>query len=483
MARTAGKASARSPRTAKPIWWQQETGVTWPALYEPDQHHWIKFVKDVGTTNCDRGILYHYGPTLESKADAVEYYHRHGMKVSAFLSINDWKPDKANVADLIRRMRRFLDDGCDGVHLDMFVCVNDPVTNVHKSDTAVRAVEKLRDAIHAYPRRPKAIFTGNAWILDSTFGPSLIKICDVGWIESYGHDDLELVRISRVSRSIDGYTKPIWYHWQPDDDEQERSVKLNNLGRALYASCMMEGAIFLCNYRYPVPVLSYDASGEKFLKWIFYDINKRWQEGVVAYAKFAKRYAKYFRDVEPVAPVLVAFDPEQITPANKAMTLLLKNNIPFNVHVFGKWPFEDVSRFRDFDKYPCVITPDNAKERKVVYPTAKLAAGDIIAGNIPGIHDFCRVEGSANVVTRMFSQPGRLLVHMKQHGYTDQADALPEIGPLSLEVRSERKVRRATCLSPDRAGEAKALKFRQHGTQVRLTIPRLEYYNLIVLET
>ncbi len=85
-------------------------------------------------------------------------------------------------------------------------------------------------------------------------------------------------------------------------------------------------------------------------------------------------------------------------------------------------------------------------------------------------------------MTYTFPLPGKLLVHMKQHGYTDQADALPVVGPLTLDMHCPRRVRSATCLSPDRAKPAK-LKFTQRKGRIRVTVPKLEYYNLVVLET
>ncbi len=482
----AGKCCAPKPAE---VWWRQPTAVTWPLFENVKERKWLGFIRDVGTTICDRGILYYWNaqhgfketPPGEKKP-AVEYYHQQGLHVTAFLSVSGWKTDEASVANIIRLMRQHLDDGCDGIHLDILISVDNPQANVQESDAAVRAIQRMTDAVHAYPRKVQATFSGNAWILDSTLGPAIVKLNDMGWIESYGHDDLDLVRIARVARSVDNYTKPIWYHWQPDDDQQERVERLGNLVKALYASLMMEGAVFLCNYQYPVPVLTYDKQGVKKLDWIMYPINDRWKAGVLAYARFARENVDLLTNVTPVAPVLVAYNPRQITAANTAMTLLLQNNIPFNVLVYGDWPFEPLLHCKELDRYKCVITPDNGSERNVEYPGAKLAAGDIMASDIPGIHDFCRVEGASHVVTRMFTQPGKLLVHMKQHGYTDQADMLPVVGPLTVDMHCPKRVRAATCLSPDRPGR-KALKFSQRKDRVRITVPKLEYYNLVVLET
>jgi hypothetical protein len=470
-------------------WWQQDAAVTWPDFEKPEHRRWLGFVRDVGTTICDRGIMYTHnasgGDYRETppglRVPAVDYYHQQGMHVTSFLSVCNWKADDASVTDLIRLMRQELDDGCDGIHLDMLTDVDNPPANVINSDTAFRAIDRMRKAVHAYPRKVKAMFTGNAYMLERKIGPGIVRLTDVGWIENHGHGDLDLVRTARVARSVDNYTKPVWYHWQPDDNEQERVVRLVNLSKALYASLLMEGAVFLCNYQYPVPVLTYDKKGVKKCTWTFYEINDGWQEAVIQYARFAREHSDFYHNVTPVAPVLIAYNPNQIVAADLNMTLLLQNNIPFNVLVYGQWPFQDMLKCRELDNYKCVVTPDNASERKVQYPGAHLAVGDIMAGNIPGIHDFCRVEGAAHVVTRTFTQPGKMFVHLKQHGYTDQADALPVVGPLQLEVHCPKRVRSAVCLSPDRPGTTK-LKFTQHGAQVRMTVPKLEYYNLIVLE-
>jgi hypothetical protein len=235
---------------AAPPWWQQNVAVTWPGFENPEERRWLNFVRELGTTICDRGILYFHnssGGTLHEtppgdKIPAVDYYHQQGMQVTAFLSVCNWKTDDASVADIIRLMRQHLDDGCDGVHLDMLTDVDDPPANVHQSDAAFRAIARMRDAVHAYPRKVRAMFTGNAYLLERKIGPGIVRLTDVGWIESHGHDDLDLVRTARVARSVDGYAKPAWYHWQPDDNEQDRVTRLGNLPKAMYASCLMEGA-------------------------------------------------------------------------------------------------------------------------------------------------------------------------------------------------------------------------------------------------
>jgi len=282
------KAPIAEQATAGPdkAWWKQETATTWTGFGDPAHRKWLDFVRQLGTTACDRGVFYPHKDAPGRQAAAADYYHRQGLQLTSFLSIDRWQPDQQSVTELIARMRRQLDDGCDGVHLDMLFCVADPKKNVEQSDVAVRAVAQMRDAAHDHPRKSQVMFAGNTWKLDSTFSLKVASLCDVAWIESWGHDDLELVRIARVARSLGGYGKPTWYHWQPHDNEQARVEKLTNLPRALYSSCLMEGAVFLCNYQYPVPLVRQDEQGQKVTDWKMFPINAGWQQSVLRKPKF-----------------------------------------------------------------------------------------------------------------------------------------------------------------------------------------------------
>lgn len=478
-------------------WWQQDTAVTWPLFENVKERRWLPFIRAVGTTICDRGILYAL-PKWKfpdgSRKHVADYYHKHGLQVTSFLSVCDWKTDKKSVDELIGHMRRHLDEGCDGIHLDMLIDVDDPARTVHTSDAASRAIQRMCDAIHAYPRKPQAIFSGNAFTMQRPFGPALAKLCDIVWIESEAHDDdLDMVRLTRIARSVDDYTKPTWYHWQPGENEESRVQHLANMPKAYYASLLMEGAVFLCNYQYPVPLATLDKAGKKQVKWVFFDINKRWQKAVIQYAKFAKAHGPMLRGAKPIAPVLVAFSPDRIEAANAAMTELLKINIPFNVHVYGKWPFRPLSECKKLRDYTYVVAPDPGPARRAGCRTVFVSAEEVRDFLTPAVRDFCRVEGLGNsgnaiypfhgsVATRIYAKGKQLFVHMKQRGYTDKADKLPKIGPLKMVLTSSRKIRSAVCLSPDRPGRQR-LKFVQEGPLVRMTIPCLEYYNLIVLET
>ena len=86
------------------------------------------------------------------------------------------------------------------------------------------------------------------------------------------------------------------------------------------------------------------------------------------------------------------------------------------------------------------------------------------------------------MATRIYSKGNTLFLHMKHHGYEDKADRLKKLGPLWVVATNAKKIKSAVCFSPDRPG-SKKLNFTQKGSLVRLKVPVLEYYNLIVIET
>jgi len=462
------------------VWWRQDTVATWTGFGKPAHEKWLEFIKEIGTTACDRGLSSAHADGPGVRASIADYYHKRGLRLTSFMSIPGWRPDDEAVAKLIARMRRELDDGCDGVHLDMLFGVADPKRNVMESDAAARAVAKMRDAVGAHRRKPRAMFAGNVWKLDTKFSLQTAALCDVAWIESWGHDDLELVRMARVARSLGGGGKVTWYHWQPNDNEQARVEKLANLPRALYSSCMAEGAVFLCNYQYPVPVVHRDADGRKITDWRMIPINDRWRGSVVRYARFVKEHADKLRDAEPLAPVIVAFRPGRVAAANRIMRDLLVAGVSFNVHVAGRWPFEELAA-GDLAGYQAVVSPDGAWARRAASCPVYRTAATLLAGGGAEIRDFCRIDGAEKVIARVLTGDRRLLVHLKQYGYTDQADDPPAAGPLTLTMHCGREIRQVTCYSPDRPG-SEQLEFKQDGPKATITVPKLMFYNLVVLD-
>jgi len=462
------------------VWWKQETAATWTDLGNHAHRKWLPFVRKLGTTACDRGVFYPLDGPMRGQAAVVEYYHSQGLRVTSFLTIAEWQPSEQAVSRLIARMHKHLADGCDGVHLDMLFTVADPKRNVVDSDAAVRAVARMRDAVHDYPREPRAMFAGNTWQLDGEFSLQVASLCDVAWIESWGHDDLDLVRIARVARSLDSEGKPTWYHWQPTDNEQTRVSKLVNLPRALYAGCLMEGAVFLCNYQYPVPLVRRGYDGRKVTEWKMFPVNDGWQQSVLGYAQFVKKHAGLLRDAVPTAPVLVAFRAERAWDANRIMRDLLRSGIQFNVKVCGRWPLTALAT-EDLNGYRAIVTPDTAWARRAgghpVYGSGKALLRDVGAD----VRDFCRVRGGTSVVARVYTRDGQILVHLKQYGYTDQADDLPELGPLTVVLHCPHRIRRVQCVSPDREG-SQLLAFSQDGNQANLTVPTLTYHNLLIVD-
>jgi len=468
------------PKAPQSPWWRQDTAVTWSGFGNPAHRKWLGFVREVGTTACDRGIFYAHDTPPGTGAPAAAYYHQQGLRVTSFLSIDQWKTDDASVEELIAKMRRQLDDGCDGIHLDMLFSPAGP-RDAPAAYRLAGAIARLRDAVHAYPRKPRAMFAGNVWLLDTPVCLLTAKLCDVAWIESWGHDDLRLVRAARVARSLDHYRKPAWYHWQPADNEQDRVAKLRNLPRALYASCLAEGAVFLCNYQYPVPLVHRNPAGQKITQWKMLPINDAWQKAVVAYARFAKQHGELLRDSTPAAPVLVAFRPRNVGPANRIMRRLLETNIAFNVRVSGPEPLKPLTA-EDLADYKAVVTPDVPWAKRLAASTPLYAsAAKLLAAAGPEIRDVGRVQPPGKVVTRIYTKGTKTLVHLKQYGYTDAADKLPTLGPLTLSLPCPQKVRTVTCLSPDRPGHTN-LSFQQQAPHLTITVPSLDYHNLLIID-
>jgi len=462
------------------VWWRQDTVATWTNFGYPPQEKWLEFIKQIGTTACDRGLssVHAEGPGV--RASIADYHHKRGLRLTSFFTIHNWRPDEQYMEELIARMRRDLDDGCDGIHLDMLFSVANQKQNVDESDAGIRAVAKMRDAVHSHLHKPRAMFAGNAWQLDGKFGVQVAQLCDVAWVETWGHDDLDLVRVARVARSLDDGAKPTWYHWQPDDNEQARVEKLVNLPRALYASCMMEGAVFLCNYQYPVRITHKDRKGRNTEDWKMIPINPGWRESVVRYARFALAHADMLRNARPAAPVIVAFRPWRVWQANKIMRDLLRAGVIFNVHVSGRWPFKQV-RAKDLAGYKAVISLDPAWVKSATNAPVYTSARALLAAAGPEVRDFCRVDGNAKVLARVLTRDGKMFIHLKQYGYTDKADDVPALGPLTLRLHSERSIRKVTCFSPDTTGST-SLEFSQQASQAKITVPTLRFYTLVVVD-
>jgi len=201
---------------------------------------------------------------------------------------------------------------------------------------------------------------------------------------------------------------------------------------------------------------------------------------VLRYAQFAKEHAELLRDAKPTAPVLVVFRAERVAAANNIMRDLLRSGIPFNVKVCGHWPLSDL-KAKDVGGYRAVVASDVSWAERAGANRVYDSVAALLSAAGPEIRDFCRVQDEVKVVTRLFVKDRLMLVHLKQYGYDDQTDDVPELDPLTLMLHCPRKIRQVTCLSPDRTGSA-ALKFRQQGSQAKITVPTLEFHDLLVVE-
>jgi hypothetical protein len=485
-------AAAERPPAATPAtnqWWRNEVAVvTWANFENAADREWLPFVKEIGSRIADRGVFYgHYPEQMPPKHAPASFFHANGLKVTSFLSVEQWDSEPQAVTRLIDAMKVQLDDGCDGVHLDMFFNIRDYDRAVCQSMAAVAATRRMRDALHDYGRTHHGravMLAGNVWRLDDRFALEAARILDVAWIESWGQSDLELVRMARVARALDRGRKPVWYHFQPTTDAAERVKKLVNLPKALFASCLMEGAVFLCNYQYPVlittrPDKQHEFPGERGV-WQMVPINTRWKEAVLRYAKFARAHKELLLDAIPQAPVLVVFRAGDVAAANRLMDALLRLGVSFNVLVYGDDPFGPPT-VDVLTGYTCVVTPSAGLEKLAGNTKIFVGTDTFLRASPREAAEFLKIEGAPQVIGRVFTKGNRVLLHLKQCGYSDQADELRCTPPVRVTLCAP-KVTRGACVSPDREGRTTLKVARESGTTVSFTVPGIHYYSLVVLE-
>ena len=473
---------------AKPWWQDSVVPMSWATLHQAEDRNYLALTQHLRSTIADRGIFCgQYAPDTaltapEQMRQAADFYRQNGLKVTAFLSVGGWNPAPDAAARLLSVLEGYIDAGCDGVHLDLLF---QPAT----VQNAPAAVSRLRDALHRYGQekyRREILFTGNVWKLDSAFALQAAAITDVAWIETWGDSDLDLVRIARVARSLGGNKqerhKPVWYHFQPNNDTEGRVLHLVNLAKALFSSCLFEDARFLCNYKYPVPVtVKKPGAGDDSIEWKMFYINEGWTKSLLLYARFADAYKTYLTDTVPQAKVLVAYPPEEVSGANRIMDTLLERGIGFNVLVYGSDPFRPLTP-ESLQGYTTIVTPMSDAALVSLAPgVSVLTQADALLRAIPQEVDrFMKVQGAKDVIGRV-TRKGRIrIVHLKQTGYTDAADGLPRTGPLRITLYAP-GITQGFCVSPERAGKME-LNIQANGDYATFTIPELNYYALAVLD-
>jgi hypothetical protein len=459
-------------------WWQDQVDiVTWGALSNEKDARWIDFARATGAEIMDRAFLFQawkHGPAPDTAHEqcrqAAEFFHSRGFKFTSFMTAADpegtnrWDPSPAAVDSLLAELKKHVDDGCDGVHLDVFNAVKIP-------EGAAAQVRKLRGGLHEYGREKygrEVMFAGNIWRLEDPFSLDACPNMDAVWIESFGDSDAEVVRIARVGKAAGG-GRPVWYHWQPNDDTEQRVSSLGNLSRALFSSCLMENAVFLCNYKYPVK-----AKG----KWEFFYINDRWEKNVLQYSKFAREYRDCYLGAEPRAAVLVAYQPKDVAAANKTMDALLARGVNFNVLVHGG-ESHPAPRPEGFKGYAAVIAPGGGLPADI---GKRFEDSDAFFKDVPReVGEFLTIDGAPNVLGRVMVKGNKRILHIKQIGYTDKADSLPATGPLTVTMLAP-GVSKGFFASPDRGGKTELSLTALDQGRVRFTVPGVEYYAMVVME-
>ncbi len=475
MARSANRkntSSAPAEAPSRKYWWSDQVNVvTWGLLHQETDPRWAAFAEETGATIMDRGFRFprpsQVPPEFHQECQrAAQAIHARGWKLNSFRTIMDWDPSPEPLAQAIDSLKKHIDDGCDGVHLDWF---NTPKT----TEGAPAAARQIREELRRYGREKygrEVMFAGNIWSLIEPSALEMAPQMDVVWIESWGDSDVALVRIARMATAA-GCGRPVWYHWQPNDDHEWQVQKLGNLSRALFSSCLMENAVFLCNYKYPVCVKGV---------WEFFYVTPVWEQNVLRYSKFVRQYRDYYIGAQPQAAVLVAFHPSYLASAAATMQTLLEQGISFNVLIHGGEVFP-AAQLADTQGYAAVITPGwgplPPSDRAKRFDSAEAFLRDVP----PEVGAFLTIEQSPKVLGRVMTKGHYRILHLKQTGYTDKTDSLPRTSPLKVTMLAP-GVTRGFVASPD-GGEESPLQLEAlDGGRVVFTVPGIEYYSLVVLK-
>jgi hypothetical protein len=475
MARRAGRmpsSASRAERPSQKHWWDDQVNVvTWGQIAEETDPHWAAFAEATGATIMDRAFRFprplEVDPQIHQACqEMAKVIHARGWKLNSFRTIMNWDPSPEPLAQAIESLKKHIDDGCDGVHLDWF---NNPKVTAG----APAATRQIREELRRYGREKYArdvMFAGNIWRIERPVALELAPQMDVVWMETFGDSDLDVVRVARVAAAA-GYGRPVWYHLQPDDDKEARIKNLANLPRALFSSCLMEEAVFLCNYKYPIKVKG---------QWRFFYINPAWEQNVLRYSKFARRYRDYYIGAQPQAAVLVAFQPPYSSSATSTMQTLLGQGVNFNVLIHGGEVFP-AAQPTDTQGYAAVIAPGwgplPPAGRAKCFDSAETFLRDVP----PEVGAFLTIEDSPRVLGRVMTKGKYRILHLKQTGYTDKADSLPPIGPFKVTMLAP-GVTKGFVVSPDRSEETPLRLDTLDGGRVAFTVPGIEYCALVVLE-
>jgi len=137
-------------RTAgsRPWWTDQINVMSWATLAQPDDRPYLAFAEALQSEVADRGIYYGHFDSQRVTADPPKpeeapFFHQHGLKVTAFLSVRGWRPSADSLAGMIDIFEGYVDAGCDGIHLDMLF---QPGFEENIPD----AVRCMREVLHGY---------------------------------------------------------------------------------------------------------------------------------------------------------------------------------------------------------------------------------------------------------------------------------------------------------------------------------------------
>jgi len=456
-------------------WWLNEVNLVTLGLLsgnEDKDKTLLDFYDKIGARVADRGYVYpHFSETMPIGTTLTDYYHKHGLYFTSFTSVGKWKISDTEA--LIAAAKIHVDDGADGIHFDMFFMPE------QDNDRVPAAVAEIFSKVRQYAKEKYnriICFAGNEWVMENRTALTMAKESDVVWIESYAYSALEIVRAARLGRAIGGTDKPVWYHWQPEDDAKCRIDNLKNLPKSMFSACLFENALFLCNPQYPVfDTMGEDKSQEflgKFGKWYIIPINDGWRESLFQYTEFLRTYKDYYIGANPKTELLLAFTPTQINEANQCMDLLLAEGISYQPYVYGEAPHGELNTNIKTAYQRVLVLGETIKsvdDLRVILSILKEESSHII-----------KFETIEKVIAGVMVKDSKTLIHLLHYGYTDSSDSLESTEPIHITIKTG-KINNLKLVSPDMKDEM-TIPFTTDGELPSFTIPGLTYYSLVILE-
>lgn len=454
-------------------WWDNHVNVcTWSMLGRGEHDESIlHFFRDMEVSIADRGHFVGMETQNPEKAKAIaKLHHENGIKITSFNTIEGWNAEEANL--MIEQLKHHIDLGYDGVHLDMFNATKD-----RDSITTWEAGQKISTALKKYAKdryNKDIMFSGNTWVNENPLSIKLTSICDVAWVESWGDSIMDVALICKIGKATRQCPRSCWYHLQPNTDEEWKITDKSNYVRALMSSCIMEGAVFLCNLSYPVLSTKDD-------RWHFVAINEAWKKYVLQYGAFLNRYKEYHVGTQPQAEAVYVVHPREIALARPTMFYLMNENIQFNLLISGDKPLGELDT-DTLSAYKYILTNKRAGFSIPSQSTNIHFDQGMLRETLQSLADYSRSYLSFSddrVVGRIMKKDTTTIVHVKNRSYCLDTDSISSIYNVQTNMYAPGAYK-VVLISPD-TNEEDELDFTVDRENIHFQLPVVEYYSTIIV--